>query len=47
MTGLISGTRTEIILYVTDMAGEVQFYRDILGLSMRYPKGVTDFVAEM
>lgn len=29
------------------MDPEVRFYRDILGLSLRYPQGLNDYAAEM
>ncbi len=37
----------EIILYVRKMSAEVRFYRDVLGLPLRYPKGLVDYSAEM
>jgi len=37
----------EVILYVRDMGREVWFYRDVLGLTIRYPQGVSDFSQEM
>ncbi len=33
----------EVILYVQDMAAQVAFYRDILGLPILYPTAVKDF----
>ena len=33
----------EVILYVQNMAEQVRFYRDILGLTVTEPTGVTDF----
>lgn len=33
----------EVILYVQNMAEQVRFYRDILGLEVAEPQGVTDF----
>ncbi len=44
---LISGTQLQIIIYVQNMKGEVHFYRDILGLSIRYPQGLDDYSEEM
>jgi catechol 2,3-dioxygenase-like lactoylglutathione lyase family enzyme len=38
---------SQIILYVKDMAKEVHFYRDLLGLSIQYPKALSDYTAEM
>ncbi|MCB2214021.1 VOC family protein [bacterium] len=38
---------SQVILYVNDMAAEVRFYRDRLGLPIRYPKGKTDYSKEM
>ncbi len=39
--------KTQIILYVRDMAKEVRFYRDVLGLAIRYPQGLEDYSEEM
>jgi catechol 2,3-dioxygenase-like lactoylglutathione lyase family enzyme len=36
----------EVILYVQDMAAQVAFYRDTLGLDVLYPQGLTDFSSE-
>jgi predicted enzyme related to lactoylglutathione lyase len=36
----------EVILYVQDMARQVQFYRDVLGLPVTEPRGVTNFSGE-
>lgn len=36
----------EVIVYVQDMARQVQFYRDVLGLPVTEPRGVTDFSHE-
>ena len=44
---LISGTPLQIILYVQDMASEVRFYRDVLGLHIRYPQNLEDYAEEM
>lgn len=33
----------EVILYVENMTEQVRFYRDILGLTITEPPGVTDF----
>jgi predicted enzyme related to lactoylglutathione lyase len=41
MNGLI-----EVILYVQDMASQVAFYMDALGLSVLYPSHVDDFSNE-
>jgi catechol 2,3-dioxygenase-like lactoylglutathione lyase family enzyme len=41
VTGLI-----EVILYVRDMAAQVAFYRDTLGLSVHDPKELTDYSEE-
>lgn len=38
---------SQVILYVKDMAAEVHFYRDLLGLPIRYPKDKSDYSAEM
>jgi len=37
----------QIILYVKNMAEEVRFYRDVLGLSIRYPEGLADYSEQM
>ena len=37
----------QIILFVKDMAGAVCFYRDLLGLEVRYPSHVADDTDEM
>lgn len=36
----------EVILYVEDMGKQVRFYRDLLGLPVRYPAGKADLSAE-
>ncbi|MGH2607110.1 MAG: VOC family protein [Anaerolineales bacterium] len=40
------GPLIEIILYVEDMNREVHFYRDLLGLPVRYPARKADLSAE-
>jgi hypothetical protein len=37
----------EIILYVQDMNSQVAFCRDMVGIRVTYPEGVTDFSREM
>ncbi len=37
----------QIILYVKNMAEEVRFYRDVLGLSIRYPQDLADYSNQM
>ncbi|MBK8900587.1 MAG: VOC family protein [Anaerolineaceae bacterium] len=37
-TGLI-----EIIMYVTDMAAQVRFYRDVMGLAVTYPADLESY----
>ena len=37
----------EIILYVQDMRQAVWFYRDVLGLAIRYPRDPHDYADEM
>lgn len=37
----------QIILFVKDMAGAVRFYRDLLGLEVRYPSHLADDTDEM
>lgn len=44
---LISTHQMEIILYVQDMNSEVKFYRDVLGLLLKYPQGLEDYANEM
>jgi predicted enzyme related to lactoylglutathione lyase len=44
---LVTGSLQQIILYVQDMTSEVQFYRDVLGLTISYPKNITDYSLEM
>jgi len=44
---LVKENQMQVILFVKDMAPEVQFYKDLLGLPIRYPEGVTDFSTEM
>ena len=36
----------EVILYANDMQAQVEFYRDVIGLAVSYPDGVTDFGQE-
>lgn len=42
-----SPVKMEVILYVKDMAAEVHFYRDVLGLSISYPVNLEDYAQEM
>jgi len=44
---IVLKTQTEVILYVKDMDCEVRFYRDVLGLSIRYPGELPDYSNEM
>jgi catechol 2,3-dioxygenase-like lactoylglutathione lyase family enzyme len=44
MSGI--GKLMEIILYVEDMNAQVEFYRDILDLTVGYPKEASDFSEE-
>jgi len=44
---LVSSHQMEIILYVQDMNSEVRFYRDVLGLSIKYPQGLEDYSDQM
>lgn len=44
---LVDNSLIEIILYVKNMNAEVRFYRDVLGLQLRYPKGLEDYSDEM
>ena len=36
----------ELILYVKDMEAQVKFYRDVLGLAVLYPAGLTHYANE-
>jgi predicted enzyme related to lactoylglutathione lyase len=45
--GLVSVPLMETILFVQDMNSEVCFYRDVLGLSIRYPQGLEDYSGEL
>jgi catechol 2,3-dioxygenase-like lactoylglutathione lyase family enzyme len=36
----------EVILYAQDMDAQVRFYRDVLGLRLTHPAGVSDFSTE-
>jgi predicted enzyme related to lactoylglutathione lyase len=36
----------EVILYAQDMNRQVVFYRDVLGLTVKYPNGIDDFSRE-
>jgi predicted enzyme related to lactoylglutathione lyase len=38
---------SQIILFVKDMETEVRFYRDMLGLEVRFPYNIDDFSEEM
>ncbi len=38
---------SQVILFVSDMASAVQFYRDVLGLTVRYPAELADYSQEM
>ena len=40
------GARRELILYAADMDAQVRFYRDTLGLGIRYPAGLDDYSGE-
>jgi len=44
---IVSKTQTEVILFVQDMNSKVRFYRDVLGLPIRYPKGLSDYSGEI
>lgn len=37
----------QVILYVQDMESEVRFYRDVLGLTLQFPKGLQDYSDQM
>lgn len=39
--------KSQVILYVRDMVKEVWFYRDVLGLAIHYPQGLTNYSDEM
>lgn len=38
---------SQMILFVSDMASSVQFYREVLGLAVRYPADLADYSQEM
>jgi predicted enzyme related to lactoylglutathione lyase len=40
------GELMEVILYVQDMAGQVAFYRDRLGLRVKQPRDLADYSGE-
>jgi predicted enzyme related to lactoylglutathione lyase len=42
MTSLLDGLM-EVILFVHDMPGQVSFYRDQLGLTVKEPAGLADY----
>lgn len=44
---LVTEPLMEVILYVQDMQQSVWFYRDVLGLPIRYPQGLSDYSREM
>lgn len=37
----------EVILYVKDMGSQVAFYRDVMGLAVLYPTGLSEYDGEM
>ena len=47
MVPLVKNNQVEIILYVQDMNSEVRFYRDVLGLPLKYPQGLENYADEM
>jgi len=44
---IVSNHQMEIILFVQDMNSVVRFYRDVLGLNLKYPQGLEDYSDEM
>ena len=44
---LILYSKSQTILYISNMNSEVRFYRDILGMKIRYPQGLDDYSEEM
>lgn len=44
---LVSSRQMEIILYVQNMNSVVRFYRDVLGLTLKYPQGLEDYADAM
>jgi predicted enzyme related to lactoylglutathione lyase len=40
------GGLIKAILYVKDMDAQVRFYRDVLGLSIKFPQGLSDYSNE-
>lgn len=44
---LIANHQMQIILFVPNMNSAVRFYRDVLGLNLKYPQGLEDFANQM
>ena len=44
---LVTSGKSQTILYVQNMANEVHFYRDILGLKIIYPQELENYKEEM
>jgi predicted enzyme related to lactoylglutathione lyase len=44
---MLKNNKLQTILYVKDMASEVHFYQDVLGLSIQYPHGLKNYAGEM
>ena len=36
----------EVILYANDMQAQVEFYRDVIGLEVNFPDGISDYSQE-
>jgi predicted enzyme related to lactoylglutathione lyase len=44
---MMNARMKQVILYVKDMSKAVFFYRDVLGLEIKYPSGLTDYSEAM
>ena len=44
---MIQAKLTQIILFIEDMARAVSFYRDLLGLQVVFPQGLSDYSQAM
>ena len=44
---MVANGLIEVILYVQDMGSQVAFYRDVMGLAVLYPTGISEYDGEM